>query len=134
MAYDIAVHPDTGDWIFAANADIQAVQGEQVIEQRIRTRLRISQGWQLDSDGTLGSNVYTLSRVQRGRVLGELPLLVREALAPMTDILVDNVQSAENPEDERQVFVYVDYSPAVSEGEVNVPDQARKQLQITLDL
>lgn len=87
MPYDFAIDTKTGDWLFSANRDIQGVEGDQVIQNRIINRLRIERGtWPLDpTDGALGSRLRSLTRVSRARALKEARLYVEEALAPMSD-------------------------------------------------
>lgn len=92
MAWDIALDPATGDWLFGANLDWQAVRGDQVVKQRIMNRLKIRRGWINDpTNGTLGSRLLEAARLPRERAIRELPLMVEEALAPMRDVEILNV-------------------------------------------
>lgn len=131
--YDFALHPETGDWLFAANADIQGVSGEQVIEQRIRTRLRISQPWDLDpTNGTLGSSIREMARLQRGRIVRELPLAIKEALAPMTDIQIQDVAVSEYGD--TAVLVEIEYLGGDPEIEPSAAEHIQRTLSIQIDL
>lgn len=91
--YDFAVDPKTGDWVFSSNRDIQGVEGNDVVKQRILNRLRIVRGsWDLDpTNGMLGSRLDTLFRIPRQRAVMEAHLMVEEALAPMSDVNVTKV-------------------------------------------
>jgi hypothetical protein len=110
--WDMAMNRDTGDWIFMANTDLAGIEGEEVTHQRIVSRLRMAQGWELDpTHGTLGSRLRTGLRIQRGRLIRELPLMAKEALAPMTDIEVVNVWVEESTTDSRQLILHIDYLP-----------------------
>lgn len=111
--YDVAINHKTGDWVFSANADIQGVIGEQVVQQRILTRLRIARGWELDpTNGTLGSRLRGDLRLPKGRAMRELPLAVREALAPMDDITVQDVTvTEESPTSLRVTVQYLTIEP-----------------------
>lgn len=109
MTWDIATDPNTGDWLFSANRDLQAAVETQVVAQRIRNRLRIVRGsWPLDpSDGALGSDLAVSLHSERGRAIREAPLAVREALAPMDDISILNVSVEEGARSLTIVLEYV---------------------------
>ena len=133
MAYDFATDPVTGDWVFSANRDIQGVEGEQVIAQRIRHRLRIiRRAWELDpSDGSLGSRLHETLRLPRQRVLLEMRLIVDEALAPMSeDIELVDVRATETGTG--GVKVEIDY--VVTDDESLIPFSQRTLETLTLEL
>lgn len=132
MAYDFALSKD-GDWIFSANGDVQGVSGELLVEQRVKTRLRIVQGWALDpTNGLLGSRLKSGLRLPKGRALRELPLMVREALAPMTDIRIQDVTTEEVSSDSRAVLLKIIYV-AIDEDRGDVIEQ-QAQETITIEL
>jgi hypothetical protein len=107
MMWDVALDEQTGDWLFSSNTDLQAVVGDQVVKQRIMTRLKMPRGWILDqTNGSLGSSLRALVHLPRGRLLNELPLAVKEALEPMDDIEIKNVYIEEGI---RQATVHLEY-------------------------
>lgn len=118
MAFDLAIDFVNGDLMVAANNDLDIRTGKSDIEQRIRVRLRIFQGeWTLDpTGGTLGSTLHDAVRLPTWRALGEIPLIVREALAPMADISVRDVDVMLNPNDVRAVDIVIAYT-ILDEGE-----------------
>lgn len=93
MAVDLAIDYNTGDLILSPNRDLEIRVGDDVISQRIRVRLRISQGdWLLDpTNGTLGSRMLDVLRLPVDVAMAEVELVIREALAPMTDIRINSV-------------------------------------------
>jgi hypothetical protein len=109
MPWDIAFHPDTGDWLFNAQTDLQSVSGPEQTLQRIKTRLRIHAGsWIYDTDHSLGSELFAGLRIPRDRAIAEIPAYIEQALAPMTDISVEDVQIDEGS-NERELEVLVKY-------------------------
>lgn len=133
MAYDLALDPVTGDWLFSGNRDFQGVEGEQVIAQRIRNRLRIvRRAWQLDpSDGALGSRLEEAFRLPRGRLMRELRLMVDEALAPMSDdIEVTGVVVTE--EGLGGMKIKIDYT--IRSSDAGVPVENREGESLTFEL
>ncbi len=131
--WDIATDPVTGDWVFSANRDIQHVEGDQVIAQRIRHRLRIARrAWELDpSDGALGSRLEEALRLPRGRVIREMRLMVDEALAPMSDdIEIIDVRAIETGLG--GLKVEIDY--VVTEDDTIIPFEERLLNTLTYEL
>jgi hypothetical protein len=93
MAYDFAVDLKTGDWLFSAGRDLQGVAGEGVVQQRAAIRLKIPVGeFIYDDTGVLGSRLHLVKRHDVNRALDEIPPLIEEALAPMPDLSVLDVQ------------------------------------------
>lgn len=107
MAADIGIDKRTGDWLFSANVDLQRVYGNDVTLQRIHTRLKIARGWVGDSTGTLGSRLRDILHLPRGRALAEARLYVEEALEPMTDIRVLDVDVQEVDENMREIKINI---------------------------
>lgn len=133
MAYDFALTKN-GDWIFSANGDIQGVAGELLLQQRVMTRLKIVQGWALDpTNGLLGSRLKSGLRLPQGRALRELPLMVREALAPITDINILDVTTELVPSDSRAVLLKIVYVAVDEDRDDIIKQQAQETLTIELE-
>lgn len=111
MAVDLAIDGLTGDLRIAPNLDIELRSGKGTVDQRIRVRIRIYQGeWILDpTNGTLGSRVHDATRLPVWRAQQEVPLLVREALEPMTDITIRDVLADLSPDDNKSIDVTIYY-------------------------
>lgn len=131
MSLDIATHPTTGDWLFSANRDMQVVKGSQVVQQRIRNRLKIVRGtWALDpTNGALGSRLDSILRIPRGRALQEIKLMVSEALSPMEDVEIIDIQTQEGV---RSITVNIDYVIVEPGLVVSPEDRLRETLTIEL--
>lgn len=112
MPLDLAIDYNTGDLVIAPNKDLDVRTGMATIEQRIRVRLRMRQGeWLLDtSGGTLGSTLHDATRQPTWRAVQEIPLIVKEALAPMGDISVRDVAVDVDVDDPRMVHLTIAYS------------------------
>jgi len=111
LSVDIAFDNVKGDVMFAPSNDVAIYRGDAVVAQRIRTRLLIPVGsWQLDQTGVLGSRLHDLLREPIERVLSELPLVVKEALAPMDDISVEDVTASYDASMPKRVSFVVTYS------------------------
>lgn len=106
--FDLAFDKPTCDWLLNANIDLKSIRGDDVVKQRIYTRLRIPRGWINDpTNGTLGSRLKQAARGQRDRAITEIPLYVEEALDPMPDVTILDVEVTEITND--SVFVMVTY-------------------------
>jgi phage gp46-like protein len=121
MAFDLAIDYTTGDLLNAPNFDIQGRTGPDVYEQRIRIRLKIQRGtWELDpTGGELGSRLHELTRVQSARALVEIEQYVREALEPMRDITVRDIQASFSPDTEKHLLLDISYQPHVDGGDAD---------------
>lgn len=119
MSFDLAIDYTTGDLIMAPNHDILGRTGPDVYEQRIRIRLKIKkETWISDpTDGELGSNLLDLARVSAARAAGEMEQYVREAIEPMDDIILGDIDAQIDPENPRAVMVSISYQPRLDEGE-----------------
>lgn len=85
MAWDLAIS-EHGDLIFAGNRDLAGVSGSDLIEQRMRLRLKLHRGsWVYDADGNLGSNLWRLIGMRPQDANAAVNALVREALRPMAN-------------------------------------------------
>lgn len=94
MAYDFALDLETGDWLFGGSRDLGGVTGTELDEQRINIRCKIPRGsFTYDEDGTLGSNLYAISRNPTAQQVSEARGLITQALEPMTnEIAIDDIQ------------------------------------------
>jgi len=96
MAYDIALSELT-DVIVNASRDLAGISGDALINQRIKTRLKIERGsWLLDDNGTLGSMIFAYFGDPMERFEDRLPDVVRQALENMTEIQIDNIDVSQN--------------------------------------
>ena len=129
MSLDLAIDFNTGDLILSPNRDIERRVGVDTIQQRIRVRLRIRQGdWPLDfTGGSLGSRLREALRYPMWRAETEIPMIVREALAPMDDIVVDDVQVAVSGP--RTILVSIFFSIIEPMGS---PSPTQEQVNLTL--
>ena len=121
MPTDLAIDYNTGDLKIAPSNDIGVRTGTEVLEQRIRVRLRAHAGeWHLDpTDGQLGSHLMDTTRLPTWRALTDVERVVREALAPMTDIHVRGVNASIDPKDERKITIDLAYSIVEPTGETD---------------
>lgn len=89
--YDLALS-EHGDLVIAGNRDLAGISGIDLIEQRIRTRLKVYRGsWVYDEDQTFGSNLFQAVSLPPDQVEERINGYVREALQPMDDISVVDV-------------------------------------------
>lgn len=129
---DAAIDKDTGDWLFSAIRDLQTVEGDNLVEQRVRTRLLIEQGWELDpTDGTLGSRLTSVLHLPRDQALTQIDMMVREALLPMEDIIIQSIQYEEDEDDPRVVRIKLQYA-AVAEPPTPQSEIQSETLQVEL--
>src|SRR5215831_7743811 len=113
MAYDLALSA-LGDLVVAGNRDLAGISGTDLIEQRIRMRLRIQRGsWIYDPTDTLGSNLNDVIGMDHNRAQTAADAFIREALVRMTEIVVDGVTLVFGDKD---ITCIVHYQ-IVSEGE-----------------
>lgn len=106
MAFDLQVDLSSGDLVFDAKRDLAGVEAENLIKQRIHTRLTIERGTFIyDRTGTLGSRLFSMLGIGIPRNSDSLRMLIEEALQPMDDI---NIQSVE-------VFSYNDGTDIVTD-------------------
>ena len=117
---DIAIDFRTGDVKMSANRDLAGISGPDEIAQRIHLRLMIERGSWLDdpSEGQLGSRLRDLTGMKSGRVIGEADVLIREALAPMEDIIIDDIVIEVDEANNRQVNAHITYR------DIQAPDES----------
>jgi hypothetical protein len=123
VALDLAVDFGKHDLRLAPNNDLDVVTGQATVDQRIRVRLFIPQGeWLLDpTDGSLGSHLRDAFRMTPSQGIDAAKLLVREALEPMTDISVTDVDVTQNPDNPRAIDILIYYQMSdVGAGESEV--------------
>ena len=109
MPVDLLLDQATGDLVPTAGNDVALVSGSDEIEQRIRTHIKVQLGaYQLDP--TLGSTANSLLRLPVAMAVSQLPLVVKEALAQMSDISVQDVAAWPDPDDPRKARFTVSYT------------------------
>jgi phage gp46-like protein len=101
MPYDLALSGN-GDLVIAGNRDLAGVSGTDLIDQRIRLRLRLRRGaWVYDDAKTLGSELFHLSGQKAIDLQTMATAYVRDALRTMSDeITIENVIVRNAPEDD----------------------------------
>lgn len=129
MAWDLAIS-EHGDLIFGANRDLAGVSGINLIEQRMKIRLKLQRGsWVFDDTETLGGNLHILIGQAPDKAAQAAPALVREALRPMEEINVDDVLVDTTNND---VTLKIFYSLHPS-GDEDIDDESgQRQLVFTL--
>jgi hypothetical protein len=106
---DLMLDRATGDLVATAGNDVALVSGAEEVGQRIRTHVLVQLGsYQLEP--RLGSSANSLLRLSIEQAVAQLPLVVKEALAQMDDIVVSDVEAWADPEDVRKVRFNVRYS------------------------
>lgn len=129
MSWDLAIS-EHGDFIFNANRDLAGVSGTDLIEQRMKIRMRLMRGsWTYDEAGTLGSNLRSLVGMAPDRAATVAPALVREALRPMDEIVVDDVRVDTTS---RDITLVVSYHLLQLPDEAIMTDIEERQLSFTL--
>jgi phage gp46-like protein len=92
MAWDLAIS-EHGDLVFGGNRDLAGVSGIDLIEQRIKTRLKVPRGtWLYDRVGDLGSSLHTVSNMRPEHVITAAKGYTAEALRPLDEIQVQEIQ------------------------------------------
>lgn len=123
MSWDLALDGDTGDLLFSPTLDLLGSTGDGLTKQRILIRCKVPRGaWEYDPDGTLGSRLQTVSRAPSPAQLAAAPGLVREALEPMDDIHIDDVQVSIDENNRLVVEVAYTPLPVVDESDATTVD------------
>lgn len=92
ISWDLQIDLRTGDLVWNSIRDLSAVEAENLIRQRIHVRLKVERGaFIYDEAGTLGSRLNSLLDAGVPRAAANIEMIVREALEPMTDIVVTDV-------------------------------------------
>lgn len=106
MAWDIALS-EHGDLVIAGNRDLAGISGSDLIEQRMKLRMKITRGsWIYDDEGSLGSNLNAVINMPPERMQTAAVGYVKEALRPMDEINVKQVQIETGTHD---IIVHVYY-------------------------
>lgn len=118
MTWDIKMDTTTGDWVYTGHRDLMQSDGEEHIYQRIITRLKIPRGeYVYDELGNLGSMLAEATRGKVTHVLPELPTIIQEALEPMPDVRVNDVQVDYDPANPSSIRASISYNSIALEGE-----------------
>lgn len=133
MPWDIAIS-NHGDLIFAANRDLEYVEGTQLLNQRIINRLRIQRGsWIFNRDSSLGSDLDSLVGKSFNQQINHVPMIVQEALVPMEDeIQLIAVDVVPDPKDPRSLQVVVEYSQITPDVPPDISDSNTVTLLIPI--
>lgn len=111
MSWDLALDGDSGDIMFGASGDLLGVSGVPLVNQRILVRTKIPRGsWYADDTGTLGSDLYLISGAPSSSSLDVAKADVLEALVPMDDITVNDVDASITDDD--RLLIVVSWTPA----------------------
>lgn len=117
MAFDLALS-EHNDLIFAANRDLLGVGGVELVEQRVKLRIKMERGsWVYDTNQDLGSNVHRALGKVYDLAASEIPTWVRQALEPMEDIQVHEVQLRQPSGDSQLAEIVVSYAILTAPGE-----------------
>lgn len=133
MPLDLAIDPNTRDLVISPRSDFSLRTGTEVVKQRILTRLRIPAGeWHLDpTRGTLGSRMKDLMRMPAFQVVTDAPRVIREALEPMEDLIVHDVECAIDPKNARKLNLMLTYSVVEPSGETGEEQTLTTNIPIT---
>jgi len=89
--WDVAIS-EFGDLIISGHGDLLGRSGQDLLEQRMKTRLMIQRGgWIYDADKSLGSNLFRVINMPPSSASQAAIAFVREALRGMDEIIVENV-------------------------------------------
>jgi hypothetical protein len=121
VAFDLAISHE-GDLIFSANGDLSGCSGDRLVRQRAMVRLKIPRGsWLFDKDKSLGSDIYRYMGRSGSDLTAQIPLVVRQALRPIEELEIQNVEAEINADNERQVEVLIEYVFRITPGEAASP-------------
>lgn len=119
MSWDLALDGDSGDVIFSPTLDLLGSTGDGLTKQRILLRCKIPRGsWMYDEDKTLGSRLYETFSAPSAQAIVQAPALVREALEPMDDISIVNVEATFD--ENNRIVIAVGFTPIVGEDEIDL--------------
>lgn len=110
--FDLAVS-ENFDLMVSASRDLMGVSGDEIMAQRIKTRLRIERGsWVFNAD--LGSTLTSsLSRLTNENI-EHIPAIVTDALRNIDDIEIVNVIVSKLSETQALVSIYYRNRAAIS--------------------
>ena len=119
MAWDLAIDPATGDFMFGPSRDLLGCTGPELINQRILIRSRIPRGtFTYDENGDLGSRLHRITGFTREKQVAQAPAIILEALEPMNDISINEVNAGVT--ENNQLDIQVRWKPVVRSDEVSV--------------
>jgi phage gp46-like protein len=126
LPWDIALS-QYGDIVLSPSGDFEGVNGPGLVAQRIMNRLRVPRGsWVLDREGDFGSDVDLASRnVDIEKAAQDVPALIRQGLAPMNDIEVQDVTVRRTDTDPNALLAVITYTTTAATDlgvDVTVPD------------
>lgn len=132
--FDLALDKPSGDWLLSPYFDLTSLKhGSDVINQRIWIRCRIPRGWMNDpSGGKLGSRLRMATRGQRDRALIEIPLFIEEALSPMDDVDVQEIEIIKL--DEQSVLAKITYMSRDFGNDKPVESQVNESVTIEIPI
>jgi hypothetical protein len=136
MTLDIAID-NNGDLVFSANRDLATVTDIETVEQRIRMRLLLPLGtFSHDDEDMLGSDIYTALRFTEKdeQLFDDLALRIQEALAPMSDIQVIDVQMQVTDHRVLEIQVVYQMTPEVEEAGESIGDVETEAQILTLEI
>jgi hypothetical protein len=121
LAYDLAISLE-GDLVFSANGDLAGCSSDRLMRQRAMIRLKIPRGsWLFDENKDLGSDIYRYMGRSGPDLLAQVPMVVREALRPIIEMQILDVQASIAEDNDRQVEVLIAYTTVISPEEVASP-------------
>lgn len=140
MSWDLALV--NGDLVFAANRDLAGISGTDLLEQRMKTRLRVLRAsWVYDRDGTFGSNLHRLIGMAPEAANTAVIAYVREALRPMDkEISIEEITNyyeleggglTDQPDPAARAIVIVVRYQVIAESE-GITASEDRQLEISL--
>lgn len=133
MSWDLEIHSRSGDLIWTGSRDLLEISGERLDQQRIGVRLRIMEGsFHYDEEGALGSRLHQSLRWSLERAQAEIPRMVTEALEPMDDIKVANVEIAVSEEDPRQIGIVISYVKLLSTTDPEEGEDDREEITVVV--
>jgi hypothetical protein len=126
MAFDLAISPH-GDLVISGARDLQGCTGSQLNKQRIAIRLRIPRGsWTYDLTGSLGSDLRNAINKPKDQASIEIPRTVGDALRPMVDVEITDVQVEEHEGNPLVTVGFVTIIPqeeiGIGQSEISEPD------------
>lgn len=97
MSWDIALDPDTGDFMFSPTRDLIGVSGPELDRQRIIIRSKIPRGsFMYDESRTLGSYLHLIARNPTPSQVSDAKTYILEALNDADGISVQSVDMEVN--------------------------------------
>ena len=134
MSWDLALSSSgdlvftPGDVVFSQSADLSAISGINLIEQRMITRLKLQRGsWVYDENESLGSQLYRLTSMTPQTAQVHAEAYVREALRDILEIQVDTVRvSLSGP----SLVLIIDYH--IVEETVSLSDVNQQELELVI--